>query len=154
MEQREAFNLATKLMMQHELLQNGWMFEFDNAKRRFGCCNHRTKTISLSRELVSLNTTERVTNTILHEIAHALVGRGHGHNGVWKRKAIEIGCDGKRCYTEENTNIVKGKFQATCPKCNHVHHKHRKPKRQKSCGNCSKVFDRERLLVFTISENK
>ncbi len=145
-----AEKLALNLMTKHNLLQNGWRFEFDNAKRRFGCCHHRTKVISLSRELVKLNNEPRVQNTILHEIAHALVGVGHGHDSVWKRKALEIGCDGKRCYTTENTNIVKGKYQATCPKCGYVHNKHRKPKRQKSCGNCSNVFDRERLLDFNL----
>ena len=151
MEIRDAFRLGTKLMMQHDLLQSGWMFEFDNAKRRFGCCNYRTKTISLSRELVLLNNEERVKNTILHEIAHAIVGRGHGHNGAWKRVALEIGCDGNRCYSSENTTIVQGKYKATCPKCNHVHHKHRKPKNRQSCGKCSKVFDNERLLVYKLT---
>ena len=152
MEIRDAFNLTTKLMMQHDLLQSGWVFEFDNAKRRFGYCNYRTKTISLSRQLVLLNNEERVKNTILHEIAHALVGRGHGHNNVWKRKAIEIGCDGNRCYSSENTTIVQGKYQATCPKCNHVHYKHRQSKNRQSCGKCSKVFDVERLLVYKLTQ--
>jgi predicted SprT family Zn-dependent metalloprotease len=139
-------------MNQHGLTNIGWRFEFDNAKRRFGCCSYRTKTISLSKELVKLNDEPRVQNTILHEIAHALVGKNHGHDNVWKQKALEIGCDGNRCYTEENTNIVKGKYVATCPKCNHVHNKHRKPKKQSSCGKCSNVFDRERLLIFNLQQ--
>ena len=143
-----AEKLALNLMRQHNLTNIGWRCEFDNAKRRFGCCNHRTKIISLSRELVKLNDEAKIENTILHEIAHALVGRNHGHDNVWRQKAIEIGCDGNRCYSTDNTNIVVGKYKATCPKCNHVHHKHRKPKNQSSCGKCSNVFDRERLLVF------
>lgn len=151
MEIRDAFNLTTKLMMQHDLLQSGWVFEFDNAKRRFGYCNYRTKTISLSRQLVLLNNEERVKNTILHEIAHAIVGRGHGHNGAWKLVALEIGCDGNRCYSSENTTIVQGKYQATCPKCNHVSHRHKQPKNRVSCGKCSKVFDVERLLVYKLT---
>ena len=147
----KARELAIELMDKHGLLDLRWSFEFDNAKRRFGCCDYRAKTISLSKSLVELNTEESVKNTILHEIAHALVGRGQGHNNVWKRKAIEIGCDGNRCYSSENTTIVQGKYQATCPKCNHVHHKHRNPKNRTSCGKCSKVFDNERLLVFKLT---
>lgn len=145
---KDAYDLGMKLMMQHDLLQSGWSFEFDNAKRRFGCCNYGTRTISLSRALVELNTEARVQNTILHEIAHALVGHGHGHNNVWKRKALEIGCDGNRCYTEKNTIIVKGSLEAVCPKCGHVHRKFKTPKKESSCGKCSNVFDRERLLIF------
>jgi predicted SprT family Zn-dependent metalloprotease len=145
-----AEKLALNLMKQHNLTNIGWRFEFDNAKRRFGCCNYRAKTISLSRELVKLNDEPRVQNTILHEIAHALVGINHGHDNVWKQKAIEIGCNGNRCYSIDDTNIVLGKYKAICPKCNHVRHKHRKPKTQSSCGVCSRVFDRERLLVYNL----
>ena len=144
----EAKTLATKLMNQHGLTEKGWGFEFDNAKRRFGCCNHTYRRISLSKYLVDLNSEARVQNTILHEIAHALVGHTHGHDNVWKRKALEIGCDGNRCYTEKNTVIVKGSLEAVCPKCKHVHRKFKTPKKESSCGKCSNTFDRERLLIF------
>lgn len=144
----EAKTLANKLMTQHGLIEKGWNFKFDNAKRRFGCCAYRSRTISLSKYLVDLNSETRVQNTILHEIAHALVGVEHGHDSVWKRKALEIGCDGNRCYTEKNTVVVKGTLEAVCPKCEHVYRKFKQPKRQSSCGKCSNTFDRERLLVF------
>ena len=142
----DAKAMAEALMQQHGLV--GWCFKFDRAKRRFGCCNYRTKTISLSWELTQLNVESKVKNTILHEIAHALVGVGHGHDRVWRRKALEIGCDGNRCYSERNTETVEGKYKAVCPNCQHVHHKHRKPKRTTSCGVCSRVFDKSRLLVY------
>lgn len=143
-----AKELAINLLETHGLLDLYWTFEFDNAKRRFGCCNHTYKRISLSKYLVELNDEARVKNTILHEIAHALVGHNHGHDNIWKRKALEIGCDGNRCYSSENTIIVKGNVQAICPKCNHVHTKFKMPKKQSSCGKCSNVFDNERLLIF------
>lgn len=146
MELQKAKELAESLMVEHGLL--GWHFQFDRAKRRFGCCKYRTKTISLSVRLVELNNESRVKNTILHEIAHALVGVGHGHNMVWRKKALEIGCDGQRCYTAEETEMVQGKYKAICPVCKHVHHKHRKPKRTTSCGICTRVFDRNRILIY------
>ena len=142
----EAQNLAVNLMQQHGL--HTWRFEFDRAKRRFGCCNYTLKLITLSSELVRINEVEQVRDTILHEIAHALVGHKHGHNAVWQRKAIEIGCNGERCFSGEDTNLVTGKYIATCPKCNHVHTKHRRPKKVASCGKCARVFDRERILVY------
>jgi len=150
----EAKQLATQLMDKHGLLTNGWYFHFDSAKRRFGCCHYGHKRISLSRELVELNDEARVKNTILHEIAHALVGRGHGHNHVWRAKAIEIGCDGNRCYTSETTKTPEANYQAICPKCGHTHKRHRKPNRETSCGKCSRVFDRERMLVFVSKEQR
>ena len=72
----------------------------------------------------------------------------YGHNWVWKEKALEIGCDGERCYSKEKVNLIIGKFEAVCPICGHIHYKHRMPKRKKSCGKCFNFFDKERLLVY------
>ena len=33
-------------------------------------------------------------DTILHEMAHLIVGHGHGHDIVWYEKCREIGCSG------------------------------------------------------------
>ena len=137
--------LALELMAKHNL--KGWDFEFDNAKRRLGCCNYRNKTIFFSRNYLPLVDLLEVTDTILHEIAHALVGVGHGHGYVWQRKAIEIGCNGKRCYQGEKR--VEGKYQAICPKCGKTHYKHRKTFRTHSCGHCSGgSFNRECILIY------
>ena len=39
-----------------------------------------------------------MTESLLHEIAHALVGRKHNHDAEWKAKAREIGCTGERTH--------------------------------------------------------
>ena len=88
MELTKATELALSLMDKHDL--NSWGFYMDNAKRRFGCCHYNTRSISLSKELVQANSEDRVKMTILHEIAHALVGHGNGHNRIWKNKCLEI----------------------------------------------------------------
>ncbi len=137
----EAKNLALNLMREHKLLNMGWTFEFDNARRRFGVCRYRTKKIGLSKHLVSLNDEARVKNTILHEIAHALVGPGHGHNNVWRRKAIEIGCDGQRCYSTKVVETPESRYIAECKGCGKVHKRHKMTRSLKfgssSCGTCS-----------------
>jgi predicted SprT family Zn-dependent metalloprotease len=138
---QDAKNLAIELMDKHGLLDGRWHFEFDNAKNRFGCCNHTYKRISLSKNLVALNDEARVKNTILHEIAHALVGSKHGHDYVWRRKALEIGCDGNRCFSSRNTEIPESKYIAECSGCGKVHKRHKMTRSLKygnsSCGNCS-----------------
>ena len=150
----KAKELATILMSKHDLTSKGWRFEFDNAKRRFGCCNHRYRKISLSKALVSINDEARVKNTILHEIAHALVGGGHGHDWVWRSKALEIGCDGKRCYTSENTVTPESKYVAVCNGCGRTHKRHRKPTRTSACGTCCKgVFQSKYILEFKLNPN-
>jgi predicted SprT family Zn-dependent metalloprotease len=141
MQLTEAKKLAINLMEQHGLLDKGWYFEFDNARRRFGVCRYGTKSIGLSKHLVSLNDEARVKNTILHEIAHALVGPGYGHDHVWRRKAIEIGCDGQRCYSSKVVETPESRYIAECKGCGKVHKRHKMTRSLKfgssSCGTCS-----------------
>ena len=42
------------------------------------------------------NGPEEVRDTILHEVAHALVGPGHGHDTVWKATAAQVGARPQR----------------------------------------------------------
>ena len=132
MELDKAEKLARKLMKEHGLSE--WIFRFDNAVVRFGLCSHRKKQISLSKELVLINKRKEIKNTILHEIAHALVGRGNGHNWVWKQKALEIGCNGERCYSSERVKPVIGKLSAKCDVCSRVVYRHTKPRKRLHCS--------------------
>jgi hypothetical protein len=97
----QARQLAQSLLRTHGL--HDWVIEFGQARRQFGACVRRKKAIRLSAPLVRLNTVERVTNTILHEIAHALTK--DGHTKEWKSTARAIGCDGQRCYSRATTYV-------------------------------------------------
>lgn len=141
----KAKQLAIKLMTKHGLIDKGWSFKFDKAKRRYGCCMHSRRTISLSSLLTQIRFEDRVKNTILHEIAHALVGAGHGHDDVWRSKALEIGCNGQRC---SNDASIKGDWIGECPN-GHVHYRHRTPKKKTSCGICNpKTYSEKYLITF------
>lgn len=149
MEVYQAKLLAHQLMTKHDLISKGWRFDLDNSKRRLGCCKYRIKTITFSKNYLPLVDLFELTDTILHEIAHAIVGHGHGHDRVWQWKAKEIGCNGKRCYQGEKR--VEGKYKAVCPKCGKVHYKHRisRATREASCGFCSGGrFNRECILIY------
>ncbi len=137
MELQQTAYLAGQLMEQHGLFETGWKFVFDNSKRRYGQCRHRSKQIGVSKHLSLLNDEASVRDVILHEIAHALVGIGHGHDTIWKAKAREIGCDGQRCYDSKTTTLVEGKYIAVCCGCGRKHSKHRKTNKNHSCGYCS-----------------
>ncbi|MGZ0017562.1 SprT-like domain-containing protein [Yeosuana sp. AK3] len=148
MDLMEARELALELMKQHGL-EYRFRFEFDNAKRRFGSCRFNPRFITLSKHLVQLNDYNVVRNVILHEIAHALVGPNNGHNWVWRQTAIEIGCDGNRCYCLENTTTVERTLIANCPNCGIEYGRFRKPRKQYSCGKCSGgTFNKNYLLEY------
>jgi len=98
-------------MKEHGLIEKGWKFRFSKGTRQFGCCRDWKKEITISKHLSRINDEERVMLTILHEIAHALVGAHNGHTNVWRRKCIEIGGNGQAKYTEKDTECITPKTQ-------------------------------------------
>jgi predicted SprT family Zn-dependent metalloprotease len=87
---------ARELLAQHHLAL--WSFRFDNGRTRAGSCQYGTQVISLAYEFAKHAPAEEIHDTILHEIAHALVGKAHHHDDVWRTQAIALGCSGKRCH--------------------------------------------------------
>ena len=96
---REFINLARSEMDKNGLFD--WKLDLDNAKVRAGACFFREKKISFSRNFIKNSNQSEIYDTILHEIAHALVGPNHGHDIVWKKTAKKLGCSAKRCHTLE-----------------------------------------------------
>ncbi len=88
--------MAEAALEQHGLKQ--WHFVFDHSTRRAGCCDYRNKRISIAMDLAATGADHDIQDTLLHEIAHALVGRRHSHDAVWKAKALEIGGTGRRTH--------------------------------------------------------
>lgn len=129
-------NLATEKMVEQGL--GDWHFKLDNSPRRFGCCKYRTRTISISTKLALLNSEKEVLNTILHEIAHALVGSHNAHNYIWRQKAIEIGCNGNRCCDTTKVIAPPKKYIGTCPSCKGTIQRHRR--KDIACAKCCRQF--------------
>lgn len=125
--------LAVSLMEEHGLTWRGWTFEFDNASARGGVCRYRTKTISLSRKLVPMWSESEVRDTVLHEIAHALVGPGNGHGPVWRRQARAIGCTGQRTHDSET---APAPYALRCPTHGEVAKRYRRTGTPYLCAKC------------------
>ena len=133
---------ARMLMNKHGL--HDWKFKWDKTKRRLGACFYQSKTITLSILTNPQRDKYQVINTILHEIAHALVGSHNGHNIVWKTKAREIGCtDDTYEKNHDDISLVKSimKYVGTCS-CGKKHHKDRLSKQFRyKCGTCYSIID-------------
>ncbi len=141
----EARRLAAELMTEHGL--KDWRLAFDNARARFGVCRPARREIGLSRHLTLLSSEDEVRNTLLHEIAHALVGPQHGHDEVWRARALAIGCDGTR--TDDLPEGAEGPWEGRCS-AGHVVHQHRRPTRVRSCSTCTPgEFDPRVILSWT-----
>jgi len=106
----DAIEMATSLMREHGL--KGWRVKLDHARRRAGQCDYSNRVISLSRHYVRHADPAHIRDTILHEIAHALVGPFHGHDAVWRQQARAIGCTATRCHTLE---FARSRWIMQCP---------------------------------------
>lgn len=125
----------------------GWTFEFDRARVRAGACHFADRRITLSRLLAARQGEAEVRETLLHEIAHALVGPRHGHDEVWRARARAIGATGERCYRAEEP-LVPGRWQGRCV-AGHVVHRHRRPQGLLLCARCRTLPPADRVLHWT-----
>jgi predicted SprT family Zn-dependent metalloprotease len=98
-----------------ELKLEGWILKKDHAKKRLGQTNFTRKHISISTYFLRGPSCDHkaIRNTVLHEIAHALVGFSHHHDKVWKEKALSIGCDTKICQAMD---VPPPTYLMYCPK--------------------------------------
>lgn len=133
METYEAGQLARRLMNEHGL--GHWLFRFDRrAISRLGQCSHGRQTISLSEKIIPLTDEKVIRNTILHEIAHALVGPGHGHDHVWRRQALTIGCNGERGHRVDTSPLAP--WMATCQCAGKRFRRHRLAEKVRNFSAC------------------
>ena len=142
--------LSNQLLRQHGLYDAGWRFTWLKSTRTLGLCMHRKKLIGYSRHWTSRPDGE-IRNTILHEIAHALVGVGHGHGPVWKAKAREIGALPVRCAQVDDSQCTKKpKWALACIHCRRVsrtYHVRPSFRKRRSCNWCSKGRFNEAFLL-------
>ena len=92
---------ADRLLAEYQaagVVDRRWTFGFDLATTRAGICRYGERRINLSVSYCLAAGRDEITDTILHEIAHAIVGPQHNHDAVWKATAREIGCTGDRCH--------------------------------------------------------
>jgi predicted SprT family Zn-dependent metalloprotease len=142
-----AFTLARRLMDAHGLSR--WELAADRAKTRAGSCRHADCLITLSLELMSLYDEDEVRETVLHEIAHALVGLEHHHDEVWRATARSLGCSGRRCVSVDAPRS-EARWSAECP-AGHRTLGHARPSRVKACKRCCNgLFSPEHVLTWTV----
>lgn len=101
MKLKDAEQMATSLMRHYGIFD--YRFSWMQRREKYHCagyCDYKKKLIKLAPRFVELNYPLIVKWTILHEIAHAITGKKHGHNKFWKRTARLLGDDGNRCLGE------------------------------------------------------
>jgi predicted SprT family Zn-dependent metalloprotease len=161
MEMTQVLSLARNLMSSHGF---GHLdLTLSNTKRALGRCfyrydfaqrKHVAHRIDLSRLWMSKVSEEQVRDTVLHELAHAVVGHEAGHGPVWKAAARRLGANPKRTSDLPEDFILEIKqeisnYKAVCTneKCSNTYFFHRLTRNWKSgaykcakCGGSFKVY--------------
>lgn len=137
MEMTEAASMARMFMDRYGLSE--WRLDFDRARRRAGVTKYIDHTISLSSLIVPLCTAEQVRDTVLHEIAHALVGPECGHGPVWKQMAVMVGASPRA--TARDMPTPPAPWVGLCPEGHRIE-RFRRPRLPVSCAKCSPHFDK------------
>ena len=72
----------------------GWKLSVQNFHKNAGITWYTTKRIQLARRMLHVFSTKQVIDTILHEIAHALLPISAGHGPAWARLHRSLGGSG------------------------------------------------------------
>mgnify|MGYP003643932769 CR=1 FL=1 len=107
----EARKFAHEQLSKYNL--TGWKFSFNRSLTYAGICyGSPANEIRISKPICEVESAEFIKDTILHEIAHAIVGTHHMHDIVWQECAKRIGCSPDATY-EESEAIIKAKLAKT-----------------------------------------
>jgi len=93
MDRSDAIKLLRSTLDAHNLGDWGIRLNQNAAAPFLALCSHKDKVIILNAHHVDQHPLVELTNTIKHEVAHAIVGPGNGHNETWANMARAIGCD-------------------------------------------------------------
>lgn len=105
---------AERLLELYGLKQLGWSFKLNTNTQRVGVCKFDIKRIEFSQHFMERNSEYEIRDTILHEIAHALVGPHHGHDAVWRAKCREIGARPERLADDSVKTTAKYNYIVKC----------------------------------------
>lgn len=141
-----AKHLSLTLMRAHGLAR--WSFSFCNSYSFMGDCEDKLRRIRLSAPWTLRCSKRQVRDTVLHEIAHALVAPDMSHGEVWYTQARLIGCredeDINPATPPEMKYILSCQLHGVQEQCMRL----AKPY---SCGDCAPVFDRKFLMQATLN---
>lgn len=136
----------TDWLMAHYLPDYRWQWK--NAPNTAGTCYQWKKLIELSAPIAELNDPhDFIIAVVLHEIAHGLAPVNSMHDKPWRDICLAIGGNGERCHS---LTVPEGKWVGECPVCGKTLRMHRKPRLDRSCGDCSpRVFNSAYRMLWS-----
>lgn len=132
------------------LIENGlgdWRVKVNNKRTSLAETWHKEKMIVFSKKFIMISTKEQFEGVALHEIAHALLGRGHGHDEKFVELCTKI--SGHNKYAQKSTTANIGRYMFSCPSCGQT--ASHNSNKDKYCGIC---FKNGETVKFNMRINK
>lgn len=147
MNTNEAAQIIETLMQRYNLHTNGWTWRWSRSKKNHGSCVHNLRELRFSSFHTARVDIDEFTDTVVHEIAHALCGFSEGHGSKWKATAIAMGGTGN--VYGSRTPIDAYAWQGRCP-VGHRTWAHSRPRTLGvgCCGSCYRRFGEYRLIEW------
>ena len=143
----DANRLTYSLVAKH-LPGMGWRIDWNNSAVNAGQCKHTIRTLVFSTRITREVDVEEFTDTVLHEIAHALTP-GHGHDAVWVAKHRSLGGTGSRTWSDPDVSAAVSKHRIECKSltCDFKTYRQRITKAVRERGQCPRC--RSGLNIIT-----
>jgi len=162
----DILNMAKDLLKKYNL--HNWTVQYvdrnnildkssNNSYDVFGKTDYNAMTISLSSELTLYEKDmNRITNTILHEIAHAIDYEKRGfsdHGTEWQEIAKSIGCNANQQTSNKTLDQEKlYKYKAVCNNCGTKYFSRNKVTTNRSCSVCGGAkYNSKYILKYTFN---
>lgn len=153
MTKSEAAQFAIMKLKEHGLWEQGWRFGWNRRKRALGLCDYKKKSIFLSEHQFQIVNSDKMRDTILHEVAHALAGGRAGHGPIWKAYCRSVGANPNRAYTATENEYIQmaaaSKYVIKCSKCRNQWPANRRKKHPMNCYVCPKCKVSGTLTMYT-----
>ena len=108
-----SISIASKLIVEHGLLD--WTIRLNDSRKFPAQTDHSKKIIYFSRRFLLVTNIKELEGVTLHEIAHALLGAGNGHNSKFIRLCDDIGLT--EPYNTPQCNIIISLYKTFCDRC-------------------------------------
>ena len=141
----QAMLVIAQLMADNGLSK--WTVKLNNKRASLAETWHSQKTITFSKYFILAADKSQVVGVTLHEVTHAILGAGHGHDKLFVEKCTEISPNAD--YAKYATSMPLRKYILTCPRCGQSGSNNKNEVRY--CGKC--FAKDESMVKFDIKEN-
>lgn len=118
MSEREIAQLAYELLDENGVEDYSVTFS-KRLTRVIGRCDYVRRELTFASKIAAINDRSLMDDVVRHEVAHAVVGRGHGHDATWKAAARRLGAKPRACVNSDEIVSVpsNNRWVATCVAC-------------------------------------